>query len=127
MHKSLLRLRSSVPSRHLVMEPTRAAWLSIPALLLFGCPIYPDHCSADTDCENSYYCDYPAGQCVAASASTAPGPERCNSTSDCDPGLVCDPYSRCVPPDDSGGHGGDGDVGASGSAAEGQAEGGAAG
>ncbi len=67
--------------------------------------MYPDGCSSDFDCGPGYVCDYPSAECLAASPppGAASGIQRCSTTSDCDLGLVCDRYARCVAPEETGG------------------------
>lgn len=81
-----------------------------------GCPVYPNGCESDQDCDYGYVCDYPSAQCIPYDQGI-PGPDRCHSSSDCDPGLVCDAYDRCVPPS-TGGAAGEGGAPSAGSAGE---------
>jgi hypothetical protein len=112
-----------------MLRHSHALWLVVPTVLLGGCPLYPSGCDTNDDCGFNYVCDAPSGQCVPAH-QTPPveppgsGPERCMTSADCDPGLICDRYDRCVPPPGAtGGNGGESGVstagGESGSAAAG--------
>ena len=69
--------------------------------------MYADGCVTNEDCAPSYQCDYPSGSCRPSQDVEVPtGPERCNTTSDCSDGKICDRYLRCVAPGGEAGAGG---------------------
>ena len=106
-----------------------ALWLAVPAAMLGGCPVYPDGCAMNDDCDYGYFCDYPSGTCQKISTQpTEGGTPRCRTSEDCDAGLVCDRYHRCAPEGGDAGAGGTSPTGGeSGSGAPGTSEGGTAG
>jgi len=90
----------------------------VPALVATACPMYGESCNENDDCAAGYVCN--AGSCVSAYGDVIvpPDPEtpaRCMTTADCAPGLECDRYKRCMPPEGSAG-GASGGAGAPGAA-----------
>jgi len=71
--------------------------------------MYGDGCVTNEDCAPDYRCDYPSGACQPPQfVELPPGPDRCNKTSDCADGKICDRYLRCVTPGGESGTGGAG-------------------
>jgi hypothetical protein len=91
-----------------MLRISHARWLLLPALMLGGCPVYPDGCGTSDDCDYGYACHEQSGQCVPLQTeSPGDNPPRCRKTEDCDDGLVCDRYARCVTPGGEAGAGGE--------------------
>lgn len=92
--------------RTLMLRFSQALSFVVPALVATACPMYGEDCNEADDCAVGYVCS--AGACISAvdNANVPPDPDtppRCQTTADCAPGLECDRYKRCMPPDSSGG------------------------
>ena len=89
-----------------MLRLSQALSFVVPALVATACPMYGESCDEADDCAIGYFCS--AGSCVsgAGDANVPPDPDtpaRCETTADCAPGLECDRYKRCLPPEDSSG------------------------
>jgi hypothetical protein len=82
------------------MRRVLALTLAIPAaLILAGCPVYPDDpdCFSDSECAPGFACHEPSGTCfpVNGSGGSGGGPSGCDEPKDCGVNETCGKDGRC--------------------------------